>query len=39
VHQADRLAQLVTHLHAGTGVIGVVVDPDRADQGVEMGWD
>ena len=36
VQEADRLAQLVAHRHADAGVLGVVVEPLGAQQGVEM---
>ena len=37
VQEADRLAQLVAHLHPDPGVLGVVVEPLGAEQGVEVG--
>ena len=37
VHQTERLAQLVAHRDADPGVVGIVVEPLGADQGVEVG--
>jgi hypothetical protein len=37
VQEADRLAQLVAHPHADAGVLGIVVEPLGAEQGVEVG--
>ena len=36
VQEADRLAQLVAHLHPHAGAVGVVVEPLGAEQGVEV---